>query len=163
MANKAVSNTGPILHLSEIEFLEALNIFSHVSIPEEVSNELIKNQVSIPKKIKIISFKSEWKDTIKVLTNQHNLNLGESQAIALALQENADFFITDDLDARMVAKNYNLEVHGTLGIILRSFREKIIDKNTAIQKIKELHTKSTLFITKDLIEKAVKEIVNFSN
>lgn len=161
MADKAVSDTGPILHLTEIELIRALDIFSNVLIPQEVLNELKKYNIKVSKNIKLIPLNPEWKDTTLVLTNQQNLDLGESQAIALALQERADYFLTDDLDARSVAKDYNLEVHGTIGIILRSFREKIIDKKTAIGKINELSTKSSLFITKDLIEQIIKSVEEF--
>ena len=54
MANKAISDTGPIIHLTEIELITALDIFSSILIPEEVSNELRLSKTPIPKKIKII-------------------------------------------------------------------------------------------------------------
>jgi predicted nucleic acid-binding protein len=161
MANKAVSNTGPILHLTEINFTKSLNIFSVVLIPEEVAKELNKNKTQIPNKIKILNLKPERKDAVKVLTNQYNLNLGESEAITLALQEKIDYFLTDDLDARTVAPIYHLEVHGTIGIILRAFRERIIDKKTAIEKIHDIHTNSSLFITNDLIEQIIRAIKEY--
>ena len=41
---------------------------------------------------------------------------------------------------------------------MRCVREKIIDKEAAIKKLNELHTNSSLFITKNLIEEAVKSI-----
>ena len=161
MANKVVSNTGPILHLNEINFLKSLNIFSRIFIPEEVLVELRKNKVIIPKNVKLIIVKPNFKDTIKIMTNQYNLNLGEAEAISLCLQEKVEYFLTDDLDAREVAKKYNLEVHGTVGIIVRSFKEKIIDKKTAIEKVREMKTKSSLFITQDLIEYIINEINEF--
>ena len=161
MASRVVSNTRPIIHLSEINFLEALTVFS-VLIPEEVKNELSRNKISIPRKIKVVNLKNEWKDLVKILTNQHNLDLGEAQAIALALQEKADYFFTDDLDAREIAKQYNVSVHGTVGLVLRAFREKIINKHEAIEKVKELQTKSSLFITKDLIEETVRLIEDYA-
>ncbi len=42
MADNAVSNTGPILHLTEINLIKVLDIFSSVFIPEEVAEELRK-------------------------------------------------------------------------------------------------------------------------
>ena len=162
MVLKAISNTGPLLHLFEINLLKVLDIFSSLSIPQEVAKELQKNNVPLPKKIQILNLLSSSKNTVKVLTNQHNLDLGESCAIALTLQEKTSLFLTDDLDARSVARAYNLEVHGTLGIILRAFRQGIIDKSTAIEKCKALHTTSTLFITKDLIAQILRAIGEFS-
>ena len=161
MANKVVSNTGPILHLHEINLLKALNIFTHILIPHEIESELRKNKVIFPSKIKIVVLENDFKDKAKIFVNQYDLDLGEAEAIALALQEKADYFLTDDLDARQVAKGYHVEVHGTIGMILRSFREKIISKNIAIEKVRELKSKSSLFITQDLIDEAIKSIQSF--
>jgi predicted nucleic acid-binding protein len=156
--NKSVSDTGPIIHLTEIDLINSLNIFSEILIPEEVSNELRLSKTSVPKQIKVSGLKPEFKDNVKVLTNQENLDLGEACAIVLAMQEKVNCFLTDDLDARNIAIKYNLEVHGTVGIVLRAFREKIINKKIAIEKVNELHSKSSLFITKDLIDEVINAI-----
>ena len=161
MATKVVSNTGPIIHLTEIGLMRVFDIFKQIIIPEEVRNELRRNKIQIPSDVKVINLENEWKDLVKVLTNQHDLDLGEAQAIALALQEKTDYFFTDDLEAREVSRGYHVKVHGTVGLILRAFREKVIDKKEAVEKIKELQSKSSLFITKDLIEEAVKAIEDF--
>ena len=161
MGSKAVSNTGPIIHLTEINLIRILTIFQNITIPEEVKKELIKNNVPIPKRIKITKLKPESKDKTKILTNEYNLDLGEAEAISLALQEKVDYFLTDDLDARQIAKEFKLETHGTIGIILRAFKEKIISKEKTIEKIKELKTNSSLFITQDLISEVVESVKNF--
>lgn len=46
-----------------------------------------------------------------------NLDLGESQAILLARELEADSLITDDAVARTVAKRHGLRVVGTIGIL----------------------------------------------
>ena len=107
--------------------------------------------------------KPKNKDISMLLAEKHNINLAESSSISLAIQEKADVFITDDLDARTIAKNLNIEVHGTIGVIVRAFREGIISKDTAIGKIKELYEKSSLFITKDLVNWAIKEIISYKH
>ena len=161
MASKAVSNTGPILHLNEINLIKALQVFQEVYIAEEVKNELIGNKLNIPKRIKLINLKPQFKDVAEILVNKFSLDLGESQSIALALQEKVDYFLTDDLDARTVANVHGIEAHGTVGIILRAFREKIINKETAIKKVRELYAVSSLFITKDLINQIINSINEF--
>ena len=161
MENKAVSNTGPIIHLTEINLIKAFNVFSQTLIPEEVEKELKISKTTIPRKIKILKILPEFKDRIKILSNQDNLDLGEAFAIVLTIQEKADYFLTDDLDARSVAIKYNIESHGTVGIILRAFREKIIDKKSAIEKTNELYHKSSLFITKDLVNEVINSIKEF--
>ena len=160
MANKVISNTGPILHLSEIDLVGALDVFK-IYIPREVENELRRSKINVPNKIKIINLEAKFKDVAQILVDKFSLGLGEAQAIALALQEKADFFLTDDLDARTVANIHSIEAHGTAGIILRAFREKTIDKETAIKKINELYTRSSLFITKELVAYIIKSIKEF--
>ena len=160
MANKVISNTGPILHLSEIDLVGALDVFK-IYIPREVENELRRSKINVPNKIKIINLEAKFKDVAQILVDKFSLGLGEAQAIALALQEKSDFFLTDDLDARTVANIHSIEAHGTAGIILRAFREKTIDKETAIKKINELYTRSSLFITKELVAYIIKSIKEF--
>ena len=161
MENSAVSDTGPIIHLSEISLIHSFDIFSELIISEEVERELKNSKISIFKKIKILKLSPDFKDKVKILTNQENLDLGEAFAIALAMQEKVNYFLTDDFDARTVAAKYNIQVHGIVGIVLRAFREKIIDKKTVIEKVNELYTKSSLFITKDLIESILIAIEEF--
>jgi len=161
MENRAVSDTGPIIHLSEINLIKVFDIFSIVVIPEEVERELKNCKILISKKIKILKLSPDFKDKVKIFTNQENLDLGEAFAVVLAMQEKIDYFLTDDLNARNVAIKYNIQVHGTIGIILRAFRERIIDKKTAIEKVNELYTKSSLFITKDLVDSVLMAIEEF--
>lgn len=161
MVSRVVSNTGPLIHLAEIDLTKALNLFKEVYITSEVKNELIRNKIHVPKKIKLVNLKPQFKDVAEILVNKFSLDLGEAQSIALALQEKVNYFLTDDLDARMVANAHSLEAHGTVGIILRALRENMINKGVAIKKINELYTISSLFITKDLINQVIKAINEF--
>lgn len=74
------------------------------------------------------------------------------------MQEKADYFLTDDLEARTVANVHDVDAHGTVGVILRAFREKLINKETAVKKVSELHTSSSLFITKDIVNQIINSI-----
>jgi predicted nucleic acid-binding protein len=161
MEAKAVSDSGPIIHLNEINFLESFNIFNSVLIPEEVESEIKKHKIYPMKKIRVAALNTRHKDIVKILTNQKDLGLGESEAISLAIQEKPCIFLTDDLEARNIAKEFSLDVHGSLGIILRAFREELINLDIAIKKINELQSKSSLFITRDLIENAIKAVKSF--
>lgn len=160
MGNKAVSDSGPILHLYEIDLIKVLNIFNRVLIPEAVFEELKKYEVN-ERKIELTPLNSEMKDKTKVFSSQYELDIGEAEAIMLALNEKADYFLTDDLIARIVAAEHNLEVHGTIGIILRAFRDKIIKKEEAINKIIDLKAKSSLFITQDLVNLVINAVNNY--
>ena len=163
MANKVISDTGPLIHLSEIDLIKALDAFKEIYIPEEVNNELKRNRIdkNVFNNVKIANLGPKFKDVAEIMVNKFSLDLGEAQAIALSLQEKADYFLTDDLGARTVANAHNIEAHGTVGIILRAFREKIINKKLALEKINELYTSSSLFITRNLINQIIKSINEF--
>ena len=161
MANKAVSNTGPLLHLKEIEALNLLSIFDFVFIPNEVAEELKEKKFMIVRKIKVKSLDTKFKYLSNLLSIKFDIGLAEVEAIALAMQEKADYFLTDDLDVRSVANSYNIEVHGTIGTVLRAFREKIIDEKTTISNINRLYANSSLFLTKELISQVIGSIKQF--
>lgn len=157
MKNKAVSDTGPIIHLHEIELEFILDLFD-VIIPIEVHSELKKYKINSNIKIK----KTINKNLTKLIMDKFLIDIGEASAINLALQEKINLVFTDDLEARDTAKKYGLDPHGTIGLIIKAFRKKIISKETAIKKIKELEKRSSLFITKDLINKIIDELKNFN-
>ncbi len=158
--DKGVLDTGPCLHLYEIKSLNSLDILKTKVISAEVEQELYECSVPVEniKNTEIKQLLPLSKDIAKFITDYYSLQLGEATSIALAQQEKIKLFFTDDLDAREVAKSYTLEVHGTLGILLRAFREKIIQKREIIELIDKLHTESSLFVTTDLIQWIKKEI-----
>ena len=80
---------------------------------------------------------------------------GDPEAI-LIIEFRADTLI----EARSKAKELIIELQEkNLGYA----HPKIIDKETAISKVKELYSKSSLFITRDIINSAVREIENFED
>ena len=46
------------------------------------------------------------------------LDYGEAEAIGLARQLKADWLLTDDAAARLIAKEMEIEAHGSLGVVL---------------------------------------------
>lgn len=160
MGINAVSDTGPLYHLSQIKTMEVFVLFSPLAIPPEVEKELAKYKVPVPSFVKTIQLEPKTKDFINLLAFQFELDLGEAEAIALVRQENAHLFFTDDLDARQTAKDLGIVVHGSVGILLRAFREGRLSKKEATEKIRALQT-TTLYITSELIEQAVRSMEEY--
>ena len=86
-----------------------------------------------------------------LIVERYSLNIGESSVIWLNKNLKIPILLTDDLDAREVAISLDIKVVGTIGVIIRSFREDIIDENSAIQILKDMYEKSSLFVTRELI------------
>ncbi|MBU0958353.1 MAG: hypothetical protein KKB31_00265 [Nanoarchaeota archaeon] len=156
---EAVFDAGPVIHLSELKKQKCFSLFKKIFISNEVSEET-KN-FKKPANFAIEGLDGKHKDITKIIAEKHELDLGEASSIALCRQKGIKLFFTDDLEARVFAKSFELEVHGTIAILLRCFREKILSKTETIETLKALKTDSSLFITSDLIEWAVKEVKKF--
>lgn len=160
--DNAISNTGPILHLSEINYLKALRIVKNVFVPPEVWRELkrgkIGGELEKAKFIKTVELGKRGKDLASLLVRKYALGLGEAEAIALSKERGIDLIFTDDLDARDVAKRMELKPHGSVGILLRAYREGILTRKKTIDALHKLYSDSSLYITSDLINLAVKAV-----
>ncbi|WP_297514918.1 DUF3368 domain-containing protein [Thermococcus sp.] len=138
-----VSNSTPLIHLAKIGRLDLLRkFFGEVFIPKAVYRECVlegkgsKDAELIEKAdwIKVVEIKDETLKKSLML----ELDEGESEAIVLSLEMNADLLLIDDYDGREVARALGLKVTGTIGVLLRAkFREKIPSLRVELEKLKE--------------------------
>jgi len=164
--DKAVSNTGPLIHLSEIERFELLNIFTKIYIPWKVYEEVCiegmpgEREVRTAENIEVLSAS---KGEIEKVSNKIDAKLeeGELQALTLCNKLKVSIFLTDDLDARDTGKQLGFEVHGSVGVIARAYRAGLIDLGTAKMSLENLYSISKLFVTRSIIEEAIKELEQF--
>ncbi|MBI1747815.1 MAG: hypothetical protein HYR55_14675 [Acidobacteria bacterium] len=119
---RVVSDTGPILHLGEAQVLPLLQPTGDVLIPKAVDLELSRYQAAW------LSERRPWIQVLELVASYDGeavqwqqaelLHRGEAEAVALARQIAADWLLTDDAAARLFAQSLDLEVHGSLGIVL---------------------------------------------
>jgi predicted nucleic acid-binding protein len=55
-----------------------------------------------------------------IQTSQNNIDLGEAEAIILALELNANLLLMDERRGRTLATHYGLNVTGLLGVLLQA-------------------------------------------
>lgn len=80
------------------------------------------------------------------------LDPGEADALALARQLNADWFLTDDTAARVMAASLAVEVHGSLGLLLWSAAAHL-QRDEAEQTLDAL-VASSLWISASVVAEA---------
>jgi len=125
-----VSDTSIITNLIQVNHLPLLNhLFGEIVIPAQVFEELAK----VPGQLEIIE-NTEWIE-VKAITNEKQLeeltvvlDLGEAEAIVLALELKADALLIDEKKGRKIAKKYGIVITGLLGILINAKEEKLISK-----------------------------------
>ena len=123
-----VADTTPISELAKVNYLNLLpKLFGRMVIPQGVYDELTTGRHPAAELVQKLS----WLDVVAVnnrlvvkeLQQVSNLDLGESEAIALAEEMNADQLLIDEKAARRVAMTRNLPLIGTMGVLLLAKRQ----------------------------------------
>lgn len=123
-----VSDTSPVTSLIQIGRLELLNqVFGSVVIPEAVYHELCK----VPNQQQVIDaqnwlFVQKAADRNLVKKLETELDVGEAEAIALALEQNADYLVIDEFEGRAKAEEVGLKIVGTIGTLLEAKKKGLL-------------------------------------
>lgn len=122
-----VSNTGPLIALASINQFDLLKkLFGKVFIPPAVRAEILdETTVSAVNKAKWLIIHSV-QDRIAVQILGEELDPGESEAIILAREMNADLLLIDERAARRKAATLELSTIGTLGVLLMAKNQGLV-------------------------------------
>jgi uncharacterized protein len=116
-----VADTSPLVALHQISLMRILPaLFGVILIPPAVAQEAIS--VNLESWIEIRSLQRE----IPPAVLQAEVDLGESEAISLALEVQASRLIVDDLQARRLATSLGLTIIGTTGLLLAAKQKGLI-------------------------------------
>lgn len=147
MPEKAIVDTSALIALEKINLLDILcKIYSEIILPESVSSEFGK----LP--IECYSIKQVTGSLVNLLTGTLNLGKGEAEVITLA-KETSMKIIIDDLKARKVAETLELNVTGTIGVLLKA--EKLGFIESAYNKAKELKEKG-FYVSDELLDEIIR-------
>lgn len=156
MPDCVISNTTPLLSLLKIDRLELLpQLYGKIVVPQAVFEEIeIGQKRGIYRDIS----KIDWIE-IRSLQNREllsplvKLDAGEAETIALALETGADLVIIDEFLGRSVARQFNLKMTGTLGILLRAKSE---NRLSAIRPLLEMLQRNGIWLDENLKKTVLK-------
>lgn len=149
-----VCDVGPIIHLMEIQKMHLLLNMGEIYISYAVKLEVESHIQSVPDSLVMIKLESEDYEEAERIMKHARLHKGEAESIILAKRINADMVLTDDSAARFYASINNIEVHGSLGIVLWNYFNEIIGKEETRNILYQLKT-SSLWITNAVFQKAL--------
>lgn len=148
-----VADTGPLNYLllsGHGDLLPAL--YDRLLIPTAVHTELLH-----PKAPHIVR---QWARSLppwaQVRTPQEatrfpELGLGESQAIALAVEVRADFLLIDETQGRTASLAAGVRVKGTLGVLEQAADRRLVDLPAAVAKLQA----TGIFLAEHIVQKVL--------
>lgn len=126
-----VSNTSPIINLACIGRLDLLPaLFGEIVIPQAVFHEVAVAVPNAPGASEVRA--AAWirrhpvSNTALVASLRLELDPGEAEAIACALETNATLLLIDERRGRTVAQRLNLSTTGLLGVLLLAQKRGLV-------------------------------------
>lgn len=124
MTKPVICNAGPLIHLDQLGSLQLLSDFPSVAVPDAVWDEVLKHrpqalpQAFLTRTLPPAAIEAK----VIALCKAFSLDAGEAACLAILTGMNQRMFLTDDAAARLVAEEMGIEVHGTIGVVIRSVR-----------------------------------------
>ena len=145
-----VSDTSPITSLLQIG-REALlkDLFGTVCVPPAVHDELKRFHEVLPAFLE----RREIVDRTPIQELQEQLDLGEAEAIVLAVESHADLLLIDERRGRSEATHRGVRVIGLVGVLLLAKESSLIA--SVKQCLKELESKAGFYLSESLVQKVL--------
>ena len=159
-----IADTTPIISLLKIKRLDILHhLFGEVIIPQAVYKELTSNADHIEEAFAIQNADylkiSEPlpTDLVRLFRKSTGLDLGESEALIMSEQNNADILLMDEMKGRKIAKLMNINIMGTIGVLIKSYQMELMNQNDMEEAI-QIFKSSGRFIS-DKVYAKIYEII----
>ncbi|MBI2654288.1 DUF3368 domain-containing protein [Candidatus Woesearchaeota archaeon] len=161
-----IVNASPLIIFGKLNRIDILkNLYKKIEITNEVYREVVLKGVEQnlrdalvvkehidDKNINIFTLAPKFFDTASRIQLIYNIDIGEAETIALALQLNKKEIIIDEIAAREAAKAFGIKTIGSLRVLLIAYREGLIDKEEINNFINEMENSKYRFSTKVLLE-----------
>jgi predicted nucleic acid-binding protein len=141
-----ISDTSCLILLHHISLLDILpKLYAHIFTTQTVADEF---GAPLPEWINI-------RNPSKIPQYGIKIDKGEATAIALAIETENSTLIVDDIKARKVAKQLNLNYTGTIGVLKRAKMEGIIPSlKDAFDKVQQ----TSFRVSEKIIQDALSEV-----
>ena len=130
-----VSDSGPLAYLVAIGVADSLpELYGDVYVPPAVLAELQHPRCPV---VVWASHLPDWVHVVAPQTTpiESQLDLGEREAIALALEFGAERILMDEKRGRKAAQEVGLKVAGTLAVVLDGALHGLFDGEAAIDRL----------------------------
>ena len=150
-----IADTSALVALAICDVLGLLEtLFDKVMVPKKVYDECIVANKSQAEKLKFfLHDKIKTTNKAETLSLPANLGAGEISAMLLYKKTNADYLLIDDNRARKIARYNDINIIGSLGVLLLAKKEKLIKEIVPfLNKLEQ----SGLYISEQLVREVKK-------
>lgn len=132
-----VANAGPLIALAQIGQFQLLGqLYGRIHIPVGVQDEVVASGEGRAGAEDVAA--ASWIEVVKVQDGaavallRERLDLGESEAVALAMELEADLLLIDEARGRRIAEAHGIHKTGTLGTLLAAKARGLIPAVTPL-------------------------------
>jgi predicted nucleic acid-binding protein len=159
-----VCDSSTLIHLTSIGRLALLKAFyEQITIPPAVWNEVVEQGAGRAGATEVAEARGAgWinvvapADEALIHLLKRDLDAGESEVIALAVERQADLILLDESEARRIAEGYKLDKTGVIGVLIRARHEGLVESLQA--EIDRLQTQGGFWIEEGLIRRILASI-----
>ncbi len=126
-----VANAGPLIALAQIGYFNLLrSLYNEVLVPPAVRDEVVVFGQGRPGAVEVEA--ADWIQVVNIHDRtavellRERLDQGESEAIVLTIELEANLLLLDEARGRRVAQAQGLNQIGTVGILVLAKRKKLI-------------------------------------
>ena len=152
-----VSDASPLISLAVVGCLDVLrSLYERVIIPEAVYQEItgvpgLPGALTIQELEWIVSQPVQNETIVRAL--QGELDYGEAEALALAVELQADLILIDERRARAIAARMGLSVVGVLGVLVEAKHKALVPLLKPI--LDALITQAGFWVSQHLYERVL--------
>jgi predicted nucleic acid-binding protein len=154
-----VCDTGPLIHLDELDALDVLRDFQHILVPQTVWSEVERHRPSaVPKAgmpLTHVESGPEPDASFVTLAQAFSLDAGEREALLVARERPSAWLASDDAAARLAAELLGIRAHGTIGLLIRVIRRGRRAPAAVITLIEQLPARSSLHVRLALLREVL--------
>jgi uncharacterized protein len=126
-----VSDSSPLISLAILRKLHLLDqLFDRIWIPKSVCDEISRKSKPYSEELKQFSANriKEVQNVLAVRLLLKELDIGEAEALVLALENNIQDILIDEYRGRRLAEARGLSVIGTVGVLLQAKKRQLIQE-----------------------------------
>lgn len=162
-----VSNSGPVMALGKLGLLDLFqHLFRQVVLPGMVYDEVVNQQLKI-ERTDIMQVRLAIHRGYLLVKNVYRknpeieslpLDPGEKEVLQFTCENEVELVLMDDMLARKYAKSYGLSVTGTIGVIVRAYRNKLLSLDELKIIFDSIISRNDIWIAEGLCRRIVMEL-----